>query len=207
MPGYCWSMGIPYNLILDLIEKAKSWISWGKIGLNSISGELQMTGKSCKICYQCDSNLSEFSLKYQCRSCGRVLCGNCVHELASGHLKETKEAVFDIKFCKFCFELGPWSNCASMYSGKVYPSESPRQSPESPSPSFSGERFDDLSACTLAKNMDTSFLNHPSPVSDPRSPSRYVPGYIVASKFLDHVFVNFEYITYYVLVFGKVYYC
>ncbi|CAI9785435.1 unnamed protein product [Fraxinus pennsylvanica] len=163
-------MGIPDITILGLIEKVRSWISWGKSGPTSISGGLQMTGKSCKICYQCDSDISEFSLKYHCQSCGRVLCGNCVHELASGHLRETKERVFDIKFCKFCLELGPWSNCARMYSGKVYPSESPRQSPESPSPSFCGERFDDHSPNALAKNINTSFSNHPSPVSDPRSP-------------------------------------
>ncbi|KAL2518887.1 putative 1-phosphatidylinositol-3-phosphate 5-kinase FAB1C [Abeliophyllum distichum] len=165
-------MGIPDNLLLDLIEKVRSWISWGKSGPSSILGGLQMTGKSCKICYQCDSNISESSLKYHCQSCRQVLCENCVHELASEHLKGTKEIVFDIKFCKFCLELGPRSNCVRMYSGKVYPSESPRQSPESPSPSFNGERFDDHSPHTLSKNSDTSFSNHPSPVSDPRSPSR-----------------------------------
>ncbi|CAA3031320.1 1-phosphatidylinositol-3-phosphate 5-kinase FAB1C [Olea europaea subsp. europaea] len=163
-------MGIPDNSILDLVEKARSWISWAKSGQNSTSGGLQI--KSCKICSQCDSSILESSLNYHCQNCGRVLCGNCARERASGHLEEKTETVFDIKFCKFCLELGPRSSYARMYSGKVHPAESPSQNPESPSPSFSGERFDDHSPHALAKNIDTSFSNHPYPVSDPHSPSR-----------------------------------
>ncbi|KAK6122337.1 hypothetical protein DH2020_043957 [Rehmannia glutinosa] len=156
-------MGIPDSSLVDLIEKVKSWISWGNSDSNCTSRGLEMTDNNC--CH-CEANILNSCLKYHCQSCGRLLCGKCVEGLASldvagpSRLKETTRAVFNIKTCKFCFELGPLSKSFRMCCGKVYPSESPRQSPEPPSPCFSGERFDE------------SFPDHHSPVSVHRSPSR-----------------------------------
>ncbi|KAK6146796.1 hypothetical protein DH2020_020665 [Rehmannia glutinosa] len=157
-------MGIPDSSLVDLIEKVKSWISWGNSDSDCTSRGSEMTDNNC--CH-CEANILNSCLKYHCQSCGRLLCGKCVEEgLASldlagpSRLKETTRAVFNIKTCKFCFELGPLSKSVWMCCGKVYPSESPRQSSEPPSPCFSGERFDE------------SFSDHHSPVSVHRSPSR-----------------------------------
>ncbi|KAL0408953.1 UNVERIFIED_CONTAM: putative 1-phosphatidylinositol-3-phosphate 5-kinase FAB1C [Sesamum radiatum] len=92
--------------------------------------------------------------------------------IAPTRLRETMEAVCSIKTCKLCVELGPLSKAAQKCSGKIYPSDSPRQSPEPPSPSFSGERSDGQSPHALTTNSNESFSDHPSPVSDHRSPSR-----------------------------------
>ncbi|KAK6122362.1 hypothetical protein DH2020_043872 [Rehmannia glutinosa] len=105
-------MGIPDSSLVDLIEKVKSWISWGNSDSNCTSRGLEMTDNNC--CH-CEVNILNSCLKYHCQSCGRLLCGKCVEGLASldvagpSRLKETTRAVFNIKTCKFCFELGPLS--------------------------------------------------------------------------------------------------
>ncbi|KAA8532580.1 hypothetical protein F0562_032604 [Nyssa sinensis] len=116
-------------------------------------------------------NFMDTCLRYHCQSCSRVLCGNCVQGhgslgvVASNGVKSTGEAGLDIKSCKFC-SLG------RKYSDKIYPAESPRQSPEPLSPSFSGERFDGYSPHAVTGSSITSSAGHPSPVSFRFSPSR-----------------------------------
>ncbi|KAK4484175.1 hypothetical protein RD792_011396 [Penstemon davidsonii] len=92
-------------------------------------------------CFHCEKNILSSCTKYHCESCGRLLCENCAQSLATvdtmSHSNFAVESVFNIKSCKLCFELSPLSDSARRCSGKVYP----RDSPEPPSPSFSGERF------------------------------------------------------------------
>ncbi|KAA8529067.1 hypothetical protein F0562_033445 [Nyssa sinensis] len=128
-----------------------------------------MADNICKMCSECEISFTDTCHRYHCRSCGRVLCRNCVWGygslgiVASGNMKSTGEAGIDIKACKFC-SLG-------RYSDKIYPSESPRQSPEPASPSFSSERYDGYSPHAVTKSCTTSFTGHPSPVSIRFSPS------------------------------------
>uniref|UniRef100_A0A5B6ZR21 1-phosphatidylinositol-3-phosphate 5-kinase n=1 Tax=Davidia involucrata TaxID=16924 RepID=A0A5B6ZR21_DAVIN len=164
-------MGIPDSSLLDLIEKVRSWISCGTSDLSSLPREFEMPDNSCKMCSECEMKFTDTCLGYHCQSCGRVLCQNCVWGygslgiVASGNMKSIAEAGIDIKSCKFCF-LG------RKYSDKIYPSESPRQSPEPESPSSSSERFDGYSPHAVTKSCITSFAGHPSPVSLRFSPSR-----------------------------------
>ncbi|XP_073135211.1 putative 1-phosphatidylinositol-3-phosphate 5-kinase FAB1C [Henckelia pumila] len=171
-------MGIPDSSILDLIGKIRSWISWGTSDSNSISCGFEMTDIDCTSCCHCNNSMLDPSIKCKCESCGRLLCGDCVQGLApmnlvsTGSVKETMETAFKIKLCQFCSELGPHGQNVRRCSGKIYPSESPRQSPEPPSPSFSGEEFDGDSPYALTRSSDVSFSNHPSPLSVNLSPSR-----------------------------------
>ncbi|KAK4423472.1 putative 1-phosphatidylinositol-3-phosphate 5-kinase FAB1C [Sesamum alatum] len=171
-------MGIPDNSLLDLIEKVRSWISWGNSTSSSKSRGFEMADNNSDMCCRCEVKLLSSCLKYHCQSCGRLLCGKCVQGLASmdviapSRLRETMEAVCSIKTCRLCVELGPVSKAAQRCSGKIFPSDSPTQSPEPPSPSFSGERSDGQSPHALTRNCDGSFSDQPSPLSDHRSPSR-----------------------------------
>ncbi|KAI3453111.1 hypothetical protein Pfo_009774 [Paulownia fortunei] len=171
-------MGIPDSSLVDLIEKIRSWISWGNSDSNTMSHGFEMTDNNCNMCCHCEVKIINSCLKYHCQSCGRLLCGKCVQGLASldlagpSRLKEKTEAVFNIKTCMLCFELGPLSKSPRRCCDKIYSSEYPRQSPEPPSPSFSGERFDGHSPHALTRNSDESFSGHPSPVSVHRSTSR-----------------------------------
>ncbi|XP_051145938.1 putative 1-phosphatidylinositol-3-phosphate 5-kinase FAB1C isoform X2 [Andrographis paniculata] len=100
------------------------------------------------------------------------MCGSCIQGLAQfvgveSALMETNMAATSIKSCNLCFELSPLSK-----SGKVHPSDSPRQLSESPSPNISGERFGAHSQHECTRNSDVSVSNPSSPPSVHCSPTR-----------------------------------
>ncbi|XP_057753345.1 putative 1-phosphatidylinositol-3-phosphate 5-kinase FAB1C [Arachis stenosperma] len=141
-------MGIPDSSLLDLIEKLRNWVSWGGSDLSCLSEKFDMLNSGCKMCCECNRNLTEIAQqKYNCKSCGRWLCAKCVRgydlvpnaESGNNGFGETT-----IRSCKFCSGANNNnSNRVLKYSEKVHPSaspqESPRQSPEPPSPCFSVE--------------------------------------------------------------------
>lgn len=182
--GLLYSTGIPYSSLLDLIQKVRSWISWGTGDLTSCSGDFKMANNIGRICCDCLMNLAKSCIRYQCEKCGRMLCENCVQAngsfgvVASGDSKSNAEAGFDMKSCKFCSDIRNRNKHGRRYSEKIHPSDSPRQSPEPPSPSSCGKRFSErLDGCSLpsaARGSVTSCTSNPSSVLDDHSPSRYV---------------------------------
>ncbi|KAH6771556.1 FORMS APLOID AND BINUCLEATE CELLS 1C [Perilla frutescens var. hirtella] len=154
-------------------------MSWGNGDRNSIYRGFEMMDNDCSICSHCARNILKSPPKHQCRSCGSMMCDDCIKGFASldgvvstSHLKDTAEAVFCIMSCKLCSELSPLSGSGRRCSGKVYPSDSPRQSPEPPSPSFSGEGSGGHSPLALITSSDESLSNHPSLVLAHCSTSR-----------------------------------
>ncbi|XP_049392810.1 putative 1-phosphatidylinositol-3-phosphate 5-kinase FAB1C [Solanum stenotomum] len=161
-------MGVSESSIFYLIEKVKSWISWGTSGLN-------MDVDSGKTCWECKMRFTDSCNKYNCQICNGVFCGDCctysngcLDVVASGSEGE----VVDIKSCKFCSELRTWNNGVGKYRHKTYPFESPRESTESTSPNFNSDRFDGYSSHTPVKSSFTTFSSHPSQMSLRHSPSR-----------------------------------
>ncbi|KAK9277651.1 hypothetical protein L1049_007197 [Liquidambar formosana] len=191
-------MGIPDNSLRDLIEKVRSWISWGGSDLSCLSSEFEMPNNGCKMCCECDTSFTELRLRYHCQSCGRVFCGRCTQGYESAVVDEldvvgnTNGAGGNIKSCRFCSEVIIRRDSERRHSGKIYPSTSPWQSPEPPSPSSIGGRTDmhseQIQSDRLARILDaqehvysphavtgssvTSFSSHPSPVSVRGSSSR-----------------------------------
>ncbi|XP_047341042.1 putative 1-phosphatidylinositol-3-phosphate 5-kinase FAB1C [Impatiens glandulifera] len=133
---------------------------------------------SC-MCCECELKFSDAtSHRYHCRSCGRILCGNCFKK--SGcldvDLTETKISITDdaetcIKFCKVCLKISR-SHGEGKYCDKIYPSDSPLQSPEQPSPCFSGQRTDGYSSHAEIRDNVSPLIGRPSPILVRRSPSR-----------------------------------
>lgn len=173
-------MGIPDCSLHNLIEKVKSLFFWRLNNPKSASPGLNMAGSGLKFCYECETNLGDSSLKYQCQRCARTLCGDCVQvygnldDAVTGVSRKRTEATVGIRSCKFCTDLTTLPIAGKKYSEKIYPVESPRQSPEPPSPSWVGERFHNYFPHAVSKSSMTSFSSHPSPVSFRRSPSRYL---------------------------------
>ncbi|KAH7840020.1 hypothetical protein Vadar_011497 [Vaccinium darrowii] len=136
-----------------------------------------MADNKGKMCSQCELTFKEASLQYHCQSCHRIFCANCVWgygsvDALSGDTKSCVDAgVVDIISCKFCSEIRIRNERGRKYSDKIYPAESPRQSPEPKSPCFSGERSDGYSPDAMRSSV-TSFNGHPSPVSVCHSPNR-----------------------------------
>ncbi|XP_061358539.1 putative 1-phosphatidylinositol-3-phosphate 5-kinase FAB1C [Gastrolobium bilobum] len=132
-------MGIPDSLPLDLIKKVKSWISWGGSDLRCLSDKLDMLNSGCKMCCECNKNFNEMTqYKYNCKSCGCWLCVKCVRVCDLQNLESDNTRLREtIPSCKFCLE-GP-RKCSEKVHPSASPLESPRQSPEPPSPCFSVE--------------------------------------------------------------------
>lgn len=171
-------MGIPDSSLLDLIEKVRSWIFLRVSHTASLPGRIQMASNGCKFCYECEVDFTESSRKYQCQTCGRLLCGKCVQDygllddVLSGDSKSRTGSVIPLKSCKFCSNLSTQRKAGRKYSDKIYPAESPRESPEPPSPSCNGDRVDGYSPHATSKSSVGSFSSHLSPVSVHRSFSR-----------------------------------
>ncbi|XAR52497.1 1-phosphatidylinositol-3-phosphate 5-kinase [Bertholletia excelsa] len=170
-------MGIPDSSLLDLIDKIGSWISWGSSDLTSLSREFEMPDNNCKMCYECEVNFTDTSREYCCQSCSRILCLNCARgsgslEVLSGEARSNMDAGVNIKSCKFCSEINVMNEDIRKYSDKIYPAESPRLSPEPPSPCFSGERLGGYSLHAATRGSLSSFADHPFPVAIRHSPSR-----------------------------------
>ncbi|XP_015882443.3 putative 1-phosphatidylinositol-3-phosphate 5-kinase FAB1C [Ziziphus jujuba] len=188
-------MGIPDSSLLDLIEKVRSWISWGRRDLQCLSGGFEMPDNCSKMCCECHTNFTNTCHRFHCQSCGQWFCGKCIPHHGLDSLKgnaEGEESI--IKFCKLCSEISLRKECERKYGEKVHPSVSPRESPEPPSPSFSGERIkcsadgESIQSDHFARYIEardygyyphamtsgsmSSFSAHPSPVHVRRSSSR-----------------------------------
>ncbi|CAI9095958.1 OLC1v1032005C1 [Oldenlandia corymbosa var. corymbosa] len=172
-------MGIPDSSLLDLIEKVRSWIFLRAIDPHpsSLPGEFPMAGDGCKFCYECEIDFTESSPQYHCRNCARWLCEKCVQDYGPsedvfGDSECMKGSLVNFSSCKFCSNLSTQPKAKRKYSDKIYPAESPRQSPEPPSPSCSSERITGYSPQAVSRSSVTLFSGHLSPVSVRRSFSR-----------------------------------
>ncbi|KAL8463579.1 hypothetical protein ACS0TY_034291 [Phlomoides rotata] len=170
-------MGMHDTSLLHFIQKFRSWIPWGTSDSNPVfrGFETMEDNNNRRICSLCEKNIVKSDLKYHCQNCGSLLCGNCIKSGGVGpttRSKESDDVVSYIKSCKLCFELSPLSKSGRRCSGKIHPSESPRQSPEPPSPSFSDEGCGGYSPPALARSSDVSLLNQSSLVSVHCSTSR-----------------------------------
>lgn len=166
-------MGIPDNSLVDLIQKVRSWISWGT---SDQANELYMANNSGRNCCDCLMNLEQSCIRYHCETCDLMLCENCVHENASLGRNSTFKGEFFVKYCKVCSDIVVRNTVGRRYGEKIHPLDSPRRSPEPPSPSSSGERYgerlDGYSLHPAARCSVTSFASNPSSVLDWHSPSR-----------------------------------
>ncbi|CAM8947538.1 unnamed protein product [Rhodiola kirilowii] len=96
-------MGACANLIIQLIEKFGSWFSLG--GRSTCFQETDPV-----ICCVCNMDFVDHSRKYNCLSCGRVICGKCLQGCDSvitvtvTSMESDKKGGVSIKACKVCVE-------------------------------------------------------------------------------------------------------
>ncbi|GLT35020.1 hypothetical protein SLA2020_095050 [Shorea laevis] len=193
-------MGIPDSSIFNLIDKVRSWISWGASDTR-VSGfsseEFEMSGNGFKMCSECDAKFTESSRGFHCQNCGSWLCSKClqVQGFESPIVVESDDGKKDsanswerVKSCNFCVgvTLRRQSGKILKYCEKVHPSVSPRESPEPPShcsvysESNQGDRLahyleardGGYSPQAVINRSMTSFNAYPSLVSTRLSPSR-----------------------------------
>jgi 1-phosphatidylinositol-3-phosphate 5-kinase len=86
-------------LLGDIVERVRSWIP--RISSSSsnsysnredegspktMSRDFWMPDRSCRMCYDCDSQFTIFNRRHHCRMCGRVFCGKCTLNTISASL-------------------------------------------------------------------------------------------------------------------------
>lgn len=163
-------MGIPDSSLLDLIYKVDSSFSQKTSDTTSSNSEFEMGRNSRKTCSECNFDFSDTCREYNCSHCGRMLCAKCM--LGYGSPEITAHPELDFICCKFCCEIKIRNERNRRFSDKIYPSDSPRLSPEPPSPCFSGERSDGYSPHAVSGSSVISYTGHPSPASARCSPIR-----------------------------------
>ena len=172
-------MGTHDSSIKDLIEKVRSWISWGASDLSCFVGEEfgMLNNGVCKkmCCCECDMKfVDEFSHRYCCQNCGRWLCSKCVEryeipvvvvdqsDSVKGNTTDFSR-MMSVKSCKFCCD-GVNTRRESggrKYYEKVHPSESPLESPEPPSPcSVNSESIKNDNLAQYLEARDCGFSLH-----------------------------------------------
>ncbi|KAJ6982029.1 1-phosphatidylinositol-3-phosphate 5-kinase FAB1C isoform X1 [Populus alba x Populus x berolinensis] len=181
-------MGIPDSSLFYLLHKVRSWISWGASDLSPscLSANFEMPNNdTVNMCSECDSNNNQFLNGYHCQSCGKWSCFNCMRGYQFNVVNCNADFGEAIKYCKFCNGVTVKRDGGRKNDEKVHPTDSPRGSPEPPSPSFSAASIQSdhlahylesrgcgFSPNTITSRSMTSFSAHPSPVSVRRSSSR-----------------------------------
>uniref|UniRef100_A0A7N0UCP9 1-phosphatidylinositol-3-phosphate 5-kinase n=2 Tax=Kalanchoe fedtschenkoi TaxID=63787 RepID=A0A7N0UCP9_KALFE len=186
-------MGAWDSLIVELIKKFGSWFSTARN-----SSYLQETLPF--VCSVCHMDFVDHLRRYNCQTCGCVMCGKCLQGYKSvitvtvNCMDSDKKAGAFIKSCKVCAEGDLHLANQKMSSGKVHPSVSLRKSLEpytlllaggtgrregdisgqqTPRDHFSGT----VDACDNCSSPNTgssaaSLSGHPSPVSVSESSCR-----------------------------------
>ncbi|XP_050937427.1 1-phosphatidylinositol-3-phosphate 5-kinase FAB1B-like isoform X2 [Cucumis melo] len=99
-------MGHPENKISDLVGLVKSWMPWRSDPAN-VSRDFWMPDKSCRVCYECDSQFTFINRRHHCRRCGRVFCSKCTANFIPALSTDPTNAREDsekIRVCNYCFK-------------------------------------------------------------------------------------------------------
>ncbi|XP_023515845.1 1-phosphatidylinositol-3-phosphate 5-kinase FAB1B-like isoform X1 [Cucurbita pepo subsp. pepo] len=99
-------MGHPENKLSDLVGLVKSWMPW-RSDPENVSRDFWMPDKSCRVCYDCDSQFTFINRRHHCRRCGRVFCSKCTANFIPSPSTDPSNAREDsetIRVCNYCFK-------------------------------------------------------------------------------------------------------
>ncbi|XP_023520487.1 1-phosphatidylinositol-3-phosphate 5-kinase FAB1B-like isoform X1 [Cucurbita pepo subsp. pepo] len=99
-------MGHPENKLSDLVGLVKSWMPW-RSDPENVSRDFWMPDKSCRVCYECDSQFTFINRRHHCRRCGRVFCSKCTANsipAPSTDPTNSREDSEKIRVCNYCFK-------------------------------------------------------------------------------------------------------
>ncbi|KAG8376278.1 hypothetical protein BUALT_Bualt09G0046600 [Buddleja alternifolia] len=90
----------------DIVGIVKSWVP-RRPGPVNMSRDFWMPDKSCRVCYDCDSQFTIFNRRHHCRLCGRVFCAKCTANSVPAPSAEPNSGHEDwdrIRVCNYCFK-------------------------------------------------------------------------------------------------------
>ncbi|KAL0319487.1 UNVERIFIED_CONTAM: 1-phosphatidylinositol-3-phosphate 5-kinase FAB1B [Sesamum angustifolium] len=105
--------------VSDLVGLVKSWISWRSEPAH-VSRDFWMPDRSCRVCYECDSQFTLFNRRHHCRLCGRIFCAKCTSNWVPtepNQLKSPPEEWDKIRVCNYCFKQWKQGLTVPMHNG------------------------------------------------------------------------------------------
>ncbi|KAK9281176.1 hypothetical protein L1049_004071 [Liquidambar formosana] len=99
-------MDAPDKTFSELVGIVKSWLPWRSEPAN-VSRDFWMPDRSCRVCYECDSQFTVFNRRHHCRLCGRVFCAKCTANSVPAPSSDTnipQEECEKIRVCNYCFK-------------------------------------------------------------------------------------------------------
>lgn len=100
-------MGTPDNRLSELVDVVKSWIPQRAQPVK-LSQVFWMPDRSCRVCYECDSQFTFFNRRHHCRLCGRVFCAKCTSNTIPATSDHQQTSGWDdwerIRVCNYCFK-------------------------------------------------------------------------------------------------------
>ncbi|XP_011072684.1 1-phosphatidylinositol-3-phosphate 5-kinase FAB1B isoform X1 [Sesamum indicum] len=106
--------------VSDLVGLVKSWISWRSEPAH-VSRDFWMPDRSCRVCYECDSQFTLFNRRHHCRLCGRIFCAKCTSNWVPtepNQLKSPPEEWDKIRVCNYCFKQWKQGLTVPMHNGQ-----------------------------------------------------------------------------------------
>lgn len=111
MGRLAWVMEEGASALSEIVE----WVSactprHGSRGdeVKIMSRDFWMPDRSCRMCYECESQFTIFNRRHHCRICGKVFCGRCtlntilapVNSHGRGHHENER-----VRVCNYCFKV------------------------------------------------------------------------------------------------------
>lgn len=172
-----WLMEEAANALSEIVERVSAWIP--RLGNREdeaavMSRDFWMPDRSCRMCYECDSQFTIFNRRHHCRICGRVFCGRCTlntipASLSHGSPRSGHDENERVRVCNFCFKL----RVEQDYTDRgILAVDSPPS--QTLSPSEPGHSFNNASGSAtriLTGNLDPAYSDslsttRPLPASD-----------------------------------------
>ncbi|CAM6126649.1 unnamed protein product [Calypogeia fissa] len=99
------------NSVSDVLEWIYSWIPRGgrleaQASSPTLSRDFWMPDRSCRFCFDCESEFGVFNRRHHCRRCGKVFCGKCSLNTIPASVEEgaPDEEGERVRVCNYCYQ-------------------------------------------------------------------------------------------------------
>jgi hypothetical protein len=94
----------------DLVQWIYSWIPRrveAQAPTPLHSRDFWMADKSCRFCFECESQFNLFNRRHHCRRCGKVFCGKCSLNTIPASLEKSVpgDEGERVRVCNYCYDL------------------------------------------------------------------------------------------------------
>ncbi|CAL5375653.1 unnamed protein product [Camellia sinensis] len=160
----------------EIVDIVKSWIP-RRMEAANMSKDFWMPDRSCRVCYDCDSQFTLFNRRHHCRLCGRVFCAKCtansVPAPPDDHniLLRRREDWERIRVCNYC--LKQWEQSTAVVdTGKIALSPGLSPSPSATSLISSQSNCSGNSNSSVASTQYSTGPYHQVPYTTAQSPRK-----------------------------------